>query len=69
MEGDSTNLDGTATSHNRVVLHGTADNHDGVVDGSLTLLNELLSTTAKDDGARLGLGASSEEVVSEDDET
>ena len=56
-------LDGTAASHDRVVLRGAANDHDGIVNGSLGLLDELLRSTAQDDCARLRLRTAGEEVV------
>lgn len=44
-------------------LDGPSDNHDGIVQGPLCLLHELLSTTTEDDGTSLSLGAASEEIV------
>ena len=58
------NLNGAAAGDHRVVLHGAAHNHDGVVDRPLRLLDELLGAATEDDGACLGLGAAREEVIS-----
>lgn len=44
-------------------LDGPPDNHDGVMQGPLCFLHKLLSTTTEDEGTRLGLGATSEEIV------
>lgn len=44
-------------------LDGPADDHDGVVQGALRLLRELLGSTSEDDGARLGLRAALEKVI------
>ena len=44
-------------------LDGTSHDHDGVVQGALCLLHELLRPAAQQDGARLGLGAALEEVI------
>merc|ERR1719500_2537964 len=45
-----------------IVLHCTPDDHDGVVEGSLRLLHELLSAAAEDDCAGLRLGTTAEQV-------
>lgn len=55
-------LHGSSTGHDAVVLDGPADNHDGVVEGPLDLVDELVSTTTEDEGAALGLGAAPEDV-------
>ena len=52
------------TSDNSVVLDGTSDDHDSVVERALSFFHELLGTTTDEDCARLGLGTSSEEVES-----
>lgn len=44
-------------------LNGPPDNHDGIMQGPLRLLHELLGTSTQEYGASLGLGAASEEVV------
>lgn len=44
-------------------LDGPANNHNGVVQGALRLLCELLGSTSEDDGARLGLRAALEKVI------
>lgn len=44
-------------------LDGPSDNHDGIMQGSLCLLHELLGATTEDDGTSLCLGAASEEIV------
>jgi len=44
-------------------LTGALDDHDGVVDGTVHLGEELLSTSTKDDGDGLGLGTAAEDVV------
>merc|ERR1719234_2295441 len=55
-------VNSSTSRNNRVVLHRTPDNHDGIMKGSLGLLHELLSTTTKDDCTRLSLGAAAEQV-------
>jgi len=55
-------LHSTATGNNAVVLDGPADDHDGVVEGPLDLVDELIGTTTEDKGAALGLGAAPEDV-------
>ena len=52
------------TCYNRVVLNSSSHNHNGIVQRSLCLLNELLSTTAQYKRTRLGLWTPSEYVVS-----
>lgn len=58
-----TYLNSTATGDDRVVLDGTAHNHNGIVQRALCFLNKLSSTATHDNGARLGLGAALEKVV------
>ena len=55
-------LDGAAAGDDGVVLDGATHDHDGVVEGALGLLHELLGAAAEDEGARLGLGHAGEEV-------
>jgi hypothetical protein len=38
------------------VPHCATDDHDGVVDGALGLVVELLATTAQENGRRVRLG-------------
>ena len=45
-------LDGTATGHDRARLESPLHHHQSIVDAALTLGNELLAATAKDDGRR-----------------
>merc|ERR1712158_298382 len=52
----------STSGDNRVVLHCTPDDHDGVMEGSLGLLHELLSAPAEDDCAGLRLGTATEQV-------
>ena len=54
MFGDF-HFDGASTGDDRVVLHRPSDDHDGVVQRSLSFLHELLCATAKDEGAGLSL--------------
>ena len=58
-------LDGTTAGDDGVIAQRSSDDHDGVVERSFRLFDELLSTTAKNDCARPGLGATGEDVVSE----
>merc|ERR1719392_622315 len=44
-------VNGSTSRDNRVVLHCTPDDHDGVVQGPLGLLHELLGTATKDNCA------------------
>jgi len=53
----------TPTCNYSVVLHGTSHNHDGVVKGTLGLLNELLGPSPQQESARLGLGTACEKVI------
>jgi hypothetical protein len=45
-------------------LDSTSHDHDGVVEGTLSLIDVLIGTSSEDEGARLGPGAAGEEVVS-----
>lgn len=56
-------LDGTAAGHDRVVLERTAHDHDGVVERTLGLLDELLGTAAQNERARFSLRTTREDVV------
>ena len=42
--------------------HTVPDDHDGVMEGSLGLLHELLGAAAEDDCVGLRLGATAEQV-------
>lgn len=53
---------GTTTGDNVLVLDGTLDDHDGVVQGALNLSDELVGTTTEDESARLCCWAALEEV-------
>merc|ERR1719273_2434841 len=53
-------VNGSTSRDNRVILHSTPDDHDGVVEGPLGLLHELLGTATKDNCAGLRLGAAAE---------
>lgn len=55
-------LSGTSSGNDVGVLDGPADNHDGVVKRPLDLINKLVCSTTKDEGAALGLGATPENV-------
>jgi hypothetical protein len=55
-------LASTTTSDDALVLDGTLDNHDGVVQTALDFSDELLSTTTEDKSAGLCAGAALEEV-------
>jgi hypothetical protein len=57
-------LASTTTSDNALVLDGTLDDHDGIVQTALDFGNELFSTTAENKGAGLCAGAALEEVES-----
>lgn len=57
-------LASTTTSNNALVLDGTLDDHDGIVQTALDFGNELFSATAKDKGACLCARATLEEVES-----
>jgi hypothetical protein len=57
-------LASTTTSNNALVLDGTLDDHDGIVQTALDFGNELLSTTTEDKSAGLCAGAALEEVES-----
>ena len=46
-----------------VILDCSPDDHDGVVERPLGLLDELFSAAAHDDGARRGLGTATEHIV------
>jgi len=50
----------TPTCNYSVVLHGTPHNHDGIMKGTLGLLNELLGPSPQQESARLGLGTACE---------
>lgn len=54
----------TATSNNGLVLDGTLDDHDGIVQTALDFGNELFGTTAKDKSACLCARATLKEVES-----
>ena len=54
----------TTTSNNALVLDGTLDDHDGIVQTALDFGNELFSTTAEDQSAGLCTRATLEEVKS-----
>lgn len=54
----------TTTSNNALVLDGTLDDHDGIVQTALDFGNELFSATAEDKGACLCARATLEEVES-----
>ncbi len=56
-------FDGTTTSNDGAGLESALDDADGVVERAVSFIDELLSTTAEDDGGCLGLRAASEEVV------
>lgn len=45
-----------------MVLESAADDHDRVVEGPLDLVDELLSTAAEEERARLGLRAARKDV-------
>jgi len=57
-------FDGASTGHNGVRLDGSTHNHGGIVEGPLSLLEILLSTSSEHEGGRLGLLTASEHVVS-----
>lgn len=44
------------TCNHSIILNSSPDDHDGVVEGPLRLLEELLSATSEDQGAGLGCG-------------
>lgn len=46
------------------MFKGTSNNHDGIVEGALCLLEELFCTATQDNGARLSLRAAHEQVES-----
>ena len=54
----------TLTGNNGIILDGSPDNHDGVVERPFGFLDELVGTAPQDQGAGLGLGASGQQVVS-----
>jgi hypothetical protein len=54
----------TTTSNNALVLDGTLDDHDGIMQTALDFGNELFGTTTEDKGAGLCTGAALEEVES-----
>lgn len=56
------------TSHERIVLHQPANNHDGIMQRTLGLFHKLLSTATDDNGARLRLWTTFENVESGMDE-
>merc|ERR1719312_50004 len=55
---------GSASSDHRVILHCPPDNHDGIMQGPLGLLHELLGTSPQDYCTRLGFWAALEKVES-----
>lgn len=57
-------LASTTTSNDALVLDGTFDDHDGIVQTALDFGNELFSTTTEDKGAGLCARAALEEVES-----
>jgi hypothetical protein len=57
-------LASTTTSNNALVLDGTLNDHDGIVQTALDFGDELFSTTTEDKGAGLCAGAALEEVES-----
>jgi len=56
-------LDGTSSGNNGSSLDSSDDNHEGIVEGSLGLLNVLGSSSSKDDSYGFGSGAAGEHVV------
>ncbi len=52
------------TCHHSIVFEGTSHNHDGIVEGAFSLLQELLSAATQNNGARLGLRTPHEQVES-----
>lgn len=56
-------FDGSSSRYDLLSLHGTSDDHDGIIQGSLGLSDELLSSSPQDDSRGLGFGAVDEEVV------
>ena len=56
------NVEASLTGDNRVVLDGASHNHDGVVQRTFGLLDELFRSTSHDDGARTRLGTTGEQV-------
>lgn len=56
-------LASTAAGDNALVLDGSLDDHDGVVQTALYFGDELLRATAKNESARLGGWTPFEEVV------
>jgi len=57
-------LASTTTGNNALVLDGTLDDHDGIVQTALDFGNELFSTTTENKSAGLCAGAALEEVES-----
>merc|ERR1719232_62783 len=56
-------FDSTTTGNDRVVLQCPSDNHDSIVEGSLSLVDELFCSTSQYEGTSFGLGAPREQVV------
>lgn len=56
-------LDGTTTSNDGVGLSGSADDHDSVVQRTVSFLNKHLTSSTKNDGCGMSFLASSEQVV------
>lgn len=48
-------LSSTSSCDDLVGLEASADDHDGVVQGTLCLLDELLSSSSQDNGGGFGL--------------
>mmetsp|Transcript_125401 Transcript_125401/g.217406 ORF Transcript_125401/g.217406 Transcript_125401/m.217406 type:complete len:232 (-) Transcript_125401:633-1328(-) len=55
-------LNGTAPRHHGLLAHALPDDHDGVMQGPLRLLHELVCTTPKHNGHGLALNTLSEQV-------
>ena len=58
-------LNCSAPRHDSIILDGSPHNHDGIMQGALCLLNELLRSPSQYHGAGLSTWTAGEEVVPE----
>jgi len=56
-------LDSTSSSNDSLSLDSSDNNHESIVEGSLSFLNVLRSSTSQNDSDSLGSGTASEHVV------
>lgn len=57
-------FDGSTSWYDLTSLHASSDNHDSIIERTLSFSDELFSTTSKNDSSTLGVRASLEKIES-----